>query len=186
MSHVSAGGAVPGWLGIAVPWVLSVMVCTILAGRKLSLLKLSVAVVVSQLLFHTLFVLGTVSTVASGAMPVGAHAHVLMPVAPVSDATAIMVPVMVQSDLTMWLMHGLAAMVTVAALYRGERAVLHLRSVTAEFAGWMRRRLVRAVPVLFLRPFGRLATDTSPGWHVAPAPHLTLLRRRGPPLLRVV
>ena len=56
--HVAAGGAMPHWLGIAVPWVLSLAVCTVLVGRALSLLRLSVAVVLSQLLFHLLFVLG--------------------------------------------------------------------------------------------------------------------------------
>jgi len=178
VSHVSAGGQIPGWLGIAVPLILSVMVCTVLAGRKLSAVKLTVAVLVSQLLFHALFVLGTVSSVASGAMPLGAHAHALMPTAPVSDPAT----PMAHTDATMWLMHGLAALVTVGALYRGERAVLRLRAVTAEFAGWMRRRLVLAVPVPFLTPFTLVATDTSPGWHVASAPHLTVLRRRGPPL----
>ena len=54
-SHVAAGGAMPQWLGIAVPWVLSLAVCTVLVGRALSLVRLSAAVLVSQLLFHLLF-----------------------------------------------------------------------------------------------------------------------------------
>ncbi len=177
MSHVSAGGAIPAWLGVAVPWILSVMVCTVLAGHKLSAMRLTVGVIVSQLLFHALFVLGAAPTSVPGPKP-GAHVHDLMTLTPLSDATS----TMVHPDPTMWFMHGVAALVTVAALYRGERAVLHLRAVTAEWAAWVRRRFVRALPVPFLLPFARVATDTSPGWHVASAPQLTLLRRRGPPL----
>ena len=176
MSHVSAGGAIPGWLGVAVPWILSVMVCTVLAGRRLSALKLTIAVVASQLLFHTLFVLGAVPTRAPASMP-GAHSHALV-TDPVSDAAA----TMVHTDTTMWFMHGFAAVVTVAALYRGERAILRVRALTAEWVAWVRQQFVRAIPVPFLFPFARVATDTSPGWHVASAPQLTLLRRRGPPL----
>ena len=54
LSHVAAGGAMPGWVGIALPWLLSVMVCTLLAGRALSLIRLSLAVAASQALFHCL------------------------------------------------------------------------------------------------------------------------------------
>ena len=68
----AGGGALPGWIGIAVPWVLSVMVCTLLAGRALSLWRLALAVTISQLLFHTLFVLGFV---ASGLSTGGQSAH---------------------------------------------------------------------------------------------------------------
>lgn len=177
MSHVSACGELPGWLGVAVPWVLSLMVCTILAGRGLSLLKLSVAVVVSQLLFHTHFAAGTVATTTSGPMPAEPHPHGAMQVTPAPD-TAV---AMVHADPTIWLWHGLAAVVTVAVLYRGERAVLRLREVTVERVAWVRRSLVQAVPVPILAPSLRVVADTSLGWSVAPAQQLTLLRRRGPP-----
>lgn len=181
MSHVSAGGAIPGWVGVAVPWILSVMVCTVLAGRKLSALKLTVAVVASQLLFHALFVLGTVPTGADAVMP-GAHSHAVMTLTPVSGATA----PMMHAGPTMWFMHGIAAVLTVAALYRGERVVQDLRALAAEWTAWVRRRFVRGLPLPFLFPFARVATDTSPGWHVAAAPQLTLLRRRGPPFALVL
>ena len=171
----------PGWVGVGVPWILSLMVCTVLAGRKLSALKLTVAVVVSQLLFHALFVLSTAPT-STLAPLAGAHSHSLMTLTPVSGATA----PMVHADPTMWFAHGVAAVLTVAALYRGERAILALRAGSAEWAAWVRRQFVRALPVPFLFPFARVATDTSRGWHVASAPQLRLLRRRGPPLSRVL
>lgn len=47
------------------------MVCTLLAGRVLSLTRLSIAVVISQALFHVLFVLGT----DPGAAGATGHAH---------------------------------------------------------------------------------------------------------------
>ena len=72
--HVAAGGAMPHWLGIAVPWVLSLAVCTVLVGRALSLLRLSVAVVLSQLLFHLLFVLGAGGGATAATAPTG-HVH---------------------------------------------------------------------------------------------------------------
>ncbi len=181
MSHVSAGGAIPGWLGVAVPWILSVMVCTVLAGRKLSALRLTIAVVASQWLFHTLFVLGAVPTGAPASMP-GTHSHALVMWDPVSDAAA----TMVNADTTMWFMHGIAAVVTVAALYRGERAALRVRALTAEWMAWARQQFVRAIPVPFLSPFTRVLTDTSPGWHVARAPQVALRHRRGPPLAFVL
>src|SRR5690625_5788395 len=37
IGHVAGGGAMPGWLGIALPWWLSVTVCTVLAGTRFSL-----------------------------------------------------------------------------------------------------------------------------------------------------
>src|SRR5699024_5776527 len=43
IGHVAGGGAMPGWLGIALPWWLSVTVCTVLAGTGFSLLRLSAA-----------------------------------------------------------------------------------------------------------------------------------------------
>src|SRR5690606_16871403 len=59
LSHVAAGGAMPGWLGVAAPWMFSILVCVPLAGRRLSVLRVTAAVVVSQALFHVLFVLGS-------------------------------------------------------------------------------------------------------------------------------
>lgn len=82
LSHVAGGGQAPGLLGIAVPWILSLMVCTLLAGRTLSLLRLSFAVAGSQLLFHALFVLGTVSARASAVT--GGHLHDHAAMAPLS------------------------------------------------------------------------------------------------------
>lgn len=72
--HLAAGAASPSAVGILVPWWLSVTVCTVLAGRRPSLPRTSVAVLASQVLFHALFTLGTPQ--ASGAVlrdPPGSH-----------------------------------------------------------------------------------------------------------------
>ncbi|OAH51033.1 hypothetical protein [Microbacterium oleivorans] len=168
LSHVAAGGAMPGWLGVAVPLVLSVAVCTALAGRHLSLVRLAVSVTASQLLFHTLFVLGAVTP--SGA----AHAHHL-PV--MTDAAA---PAAMHADPLMWVLHGVAALVTVAVLHRGERAARRLLAVAADLARWARRRILAAVLVLGAvdRPALAAAPATVP---VLRSVALRVPARRGPP-----
>ena len=59
LSHVAGGGEVPGLLGILVPLVLATAVCVPLAGRRLSVIRVSASVIASQVLFHALFVLGS-------------------------------------------------------------------------------------------------------------------------------
>ncbi|WP_010203044.1 hypothetical protein [Salinibacterium sp. PAMC 21357] len=55
LSHLFAGGVSPSLFGMAISLVISVAVCTLLAGRTVSLARLTVAIVVSQTLYHTLF-----------------------------------------------------------------------------------------------------------------------------------
>lgn len=182
VSHVTAGGQMPGWVGIVVPLVLSLAVCTALAGRRLSLWRLSVAVAVSQVLFHTLFVLGTFAPSSStgGATHPHAHAAVSMPVGVAATTSTHL-----HAEGWMLVLHGVAAVVTVAALYRGERACHRLRSIAAELAQWVRRRLLPGSVALPVEP-------VRPGVPVARAPFrpsrspLALsASRRGPPLLAV-
>lgn len=85
-SHVWVGGQMPGMLGIAVPWLLSAMVCTLLSGIRLSALRLSVSVLLSQALFHSLFVLGAI-TPRGGVAP-----HVHGPLVLPSASGAVIVP----------------------------------------------------------------------------------------------
>ena len=54
-SHTLAGGATPAPFGLAVSLVISAMICTTLAGRTVSLLRLAASVAASQILFHSLF-----------------------------------------------------------------------------------------------------------------------------------
>lgn len=175
VSHVAGGGAMPEWLGIVVPWVLSLAICTILAGRTLSLVRLSVAVLASQALFHTLFVLGAP---AAGGLPTG-HVHGVGVLDLGGDVVA-------SPDAAMWLSHAIAAALTIAALYRGERAVRRLLSLAEQVLAEARRRLARVAGTIRLglvAPPRALFVD-------APAPLLlfltTSVRRRGPPSAVVV
>ncbi|MFB9775910.1 hypothetical protein [Brevibacterium otitidis] len=57
--HVIGGGSLPNPLGVIVPLALSHPICIILAGRNLSLWRLSVSVAASQAIFHLLFLVFT-------------------------------------------------------------------------------------------------------------------------------
>lgn len=65
-SHVIGGGAMPTPMGLLVPLALSTLVCVLLAGRRLSLPRLSLSVLVSQSLFHLLFTVFTPMAGTSG------------------------------------------------------------------------------------------------------------------------
>ncbi|MDQ1082510.1 MULTISPECIES: hypothetical protein [Microbacterium] len=172
VSHASVGAALPPVLNVVVALCLAVPVCVLLAGRALSWGRLSIAVVLSQALFHTLLALD----LRSGDAPAGAgHHHVA---AALVDAAA--APHLHAADAAtspwMWVAHAVAALVTIAAFGRGERAV---------------QAVVRflAAAIRALRPFSGLPPV---GDATGPAPEPLLLttamtvlspmRHRGPPL----
>ena len=180
MSHVAAGGALPGWVGIAVPLVLSALLCIVVAGRGLSAIRTGIGVVASQFFFHTLFILGTATT--SSADPVmGHHNHGAMIAAPGESTVAL-----IAADTTMWGWHALAAGVTAFVLHRAEHAVVTMRRTVRALATWLRRVIVALVGVLVIpvrttrgavdvavaRPLDRLFIGSA--W------------RRGPPVARVL
>ncbi|MDQ0614783.1 hypothetical protein QF046_002424 [Microbacterium sp. W4I4] len=173
-SHVWVGGGMPGMLGIAVPWLLSLTVCTllagVLAGRRLSIARLSLSVLASQLLFHALFVLGSIT-------PTGAlapHVHGALPLAFSGE------PVLVPEDAGMWIAHGVAAVLTIVALHRGELIVRALLAVASDLATWLRRMVPTGILVALDLPALR-------HWIATPAPvrrepFRAEIHRRGPPL----
>ncbi|CAH0206757.1 hypothetical protein SRABI128_01872 [Microbacterium sp. Bi128] len=171
LSHVTAGGDVPGWLGILIPWALSFVVCTVLAGRRLSLWRLAPAVTLSQLLFHTLFVLGAHDPAAAGHVHGGALPSLAGP-----DLT------MVAPDAAMWAWHLVAATATTLALHRGERTIAVLRTLADRLGAWLRVRvaLASALP----RPVARRRVLAEIVAVVRPTSVLLAgsARRRGPPL----
>lgn len=171
--HVSGGGQMPGVLGILVPWVFSFMICVLLAGRSLSLIRLGVSVAVSQFLFHTLFVLGTITPSGVSTSHVHGAPLVLPPTSGLPEA--------VTADASMWLGHGLAALLTVVALYRGERLIVAVRDLAVQLVRWLRRRIDQ---VLVL-PVPPLRLGLRGGFDVVRAVDLLLLatlRGRAPPL----
>lgn len=178
-SHVIGGGAMPGPVGIGVPLLLSLMVCILLAGRRLSLTRLSVSVVASQMLFHTLFVLGTpMSGSAVPNMPAGHHhGHGMMQMPAVSEHTI----TLVHGDTVMWISHLIGALVTVAFLYRGEQAIHRLRAVAEQFVVWVRHRLTTPIQLPVLTAPARVRPAEAEGWTVLSQIHASTLSRRGPP-----
>jgi len=172
-SHGIADGAAPSPFALAVAGVLSVFVCVLLAGRRLSLGRLSASVVLSQLAYHVLFALvppatgtvtgaghhGGVLTVHVDAVSTAAHAH--------------------GGDAPMWVGHVMAALVTIAALRRGEQAFwalfVPLRLAVLALFG----RLLSIPP---RHPAARPRPDRRDVPAVA-AIVLSAVRRRGPPLV---
>lgn len=133
-SHVAGGGQTPGPLGLAVPLVLSVLVCVALAGRRLSLVRVAVSVAVSQFLFHTLFTIGTFSGPVDAPMVHAHHGAVVDVSAAVTHSG--------MPGSSMWAAHVVAAIATTAALHRGESLLLRVAAMTSHVVA----RLVRVLP----------------------------------------
>jgi len=184
LSHVAGGGEMPDVLGIAVPLALSLPVSMVWSASHLSLPRLSASVVVSQLFFHVLFVLGTPrgAPTASSGLHAG-HDGMGMPTttAQLTGQQSGQMTEMVHADVTMWVWHAVAAVVTVVVLYRGELMLLRLRGLADRTAAWLLRGLSFADEV------GAVVLPALPGVVAAtfrplhPGPQLTPLRRRGPP-----
>ncbi|GAA1577381.1 hypothetical protein [Leucobacter aridicollis] len=191
-SHVLAGGAMPEPLGICVPFVLSLLVSVLLAGRKLSLTRLSLSVIASQTLFHTLFVLGAPSAGGAGPAAAGGHQHhgqtMTAAMAPAQGAS---VPAMtdhtamlIQGDAVMWLSHLVGAAVTILFLYRGEQTIHRLRELAERFIAWAQHGLAAAlrVPAVFGAPVQRQAEPIeTAGWAVLTQLIASTRSLRGPP-----
>lgn len=73
--HVAAGGHAPVLLGVVLPLVLAVFVSVVLAGRRLSLLRLSASVGISQSAFHWIFDAAGSSTPGAGRAAAGRAAQ---------------------------------------------------------------------------------------------------------------
>jgi hypothetical protein len=172
-SHTLAGGAVPSLAGLCLCLAFSGMVCIALAGKSLSLPRLAISVLLSQFLFHGAFsLLG--STAPATPTPATHSMSDLM------SAPAVHITPLVDSGMSMpawmWAAHGVAAIVTIAALRFGERAFWQLLALTRPLA----RRLLTPVVVA--------VTSAEPAHPIEaellPRPRLVVVsgaRRRGPP-----
>lgn len=155
LSHVAGGGEVPGLLGILVPLVLATAVCVPLAGRRLSIIRVSASVIASQVLFHALFVLGSVgnasassTTGGAGHVGHGSHGSSVAPLllATPPGGTPAGAPAHAHEHATMWAAHALAAVVTILAVYQGERVVRRLRTLAVALVRVL-LPVVSAIPV---------------------------------------
>ena len=182
LSHLIAGGEVPGPLGILVPLVASTWPAVLLAGRRLSLWRLSLSVAISQALFHMMFMLGAAYG-GAGAAP-SHHAHGFEQIL-LSSAQPGAVAAAMHADPLMWFWHGVAAVVTIAMIHRGERALLRLRELAARIVEWLRERL----PPVAASSSPPARRHPGTGWTTVALTtrfELSPLRRRGPPPARAV
>ena len=186
-SHVLAGGAMPGLLGVLVPLVFATSASIALAGLRRSWLRLSVSVALSQLLFHTLFVVGAASS-ATVAVVGGAGPHAGHGVDPVvltvgsAAGSATHAGHAGHGGLWMMLAHAAAAALTVVTLRRGEIVLARLTGLADRLVSFLLLPVVR-LSVLPAHPRAALSGDEGV-W--VPAP-LSVVRscvvRRGPPAL---
>jgi hypothetical protein len=162
-SHVVGGGYPPTLFALVVSLMFSVMACVLLAGRTLSLVRLSVSVAISQALFHALF--GTL-----GAPVAAAHGHgsiLSMDAAAASSASA-----------NMWLAHAVAALFTIAAFRYAEQAFWGLATTAALV---VRRATSITAPVAIVAARLMAPRVSAEGLPRALAAVMAALRHRGPP-----
>ncbi|GAA1856801.1 hypothetical protein [Brevibacterium marinum] len=124
-SHVIGGGSLPTMMGLIVPLVLSTLVCVLLAGRQLSLWRLSASVGGSQALFHLLFMVFTPK--ASAAAPAAVferhalrhtgHHESMGPMGSMGGTESAM---HAHTSTPMIVAHMVAAVITIAMIYFSE------------------------------------------------------------------
>lgn len=163
LSHQLAGNVIPSLFGMAVALVISIAVCTLLAGRSVSFVRLTIAILASQAMYHALF--------SSMLAPVGVAPHDMSAMS-LSFATAT-----ASASSAMSLAHVAAAATTIVMFRYAEVALWSLLTTARLFIS---RLLGSAAPVFIL------GTDARPPLH---SPHtvafatrfLSTMRYRGPP-----
>jgi hypothetical protein len=139
-SHTLAGGDVPSPAGVALCLAFAGMICIALAGKTLSLPRLAASVAVSQFLFHGAFSL-------LGAAPATVAAHTSS-MSNSMEMHALHLQAAADSGMAMptwmWFAHGLAALVTIAALRYGERAFWAALALARPFVIRMLAAVARA------------------------------------------
>lgn len=190
LSHVVAGGGGPGVIGLTLALTFSTLACIALAGRRLSTPRLSLAVILSQLMFHTLFTVGGAISTPSGLTGMSGmagmnHGALSGPLTTATTTLPTAGGALAATDSAptffswMLLAHVLAAVATIAMLRRGEKTFWSL-------ASWAKLR-IRAVahagiPTLAPLPaFRQTAVGSEPA-HLADLGSIRRsIRRRGPP-----
>lgn len=177
LSHTVGGERAPGGVGVVVSVAFAGLVCVALAGRSLSWSRLAVSVVLSQLIFHTLFSVGApggaLHTAGGAAHEHGTHAFVSA-----VGSRAFVDGAHGAHGLQMWLAHAVAACVTIVALRRGETALWGMLDLVRVAI----RSLCRTVSIPARLPRGT-RTRRAAGHVARPRAHLLLsaMRHRGPP-----
>jgi hypothetical protein len=172
-SHGMAGGHFASATGIVLAIAFSSLLGIALSGRSLSLIKLSVTVVFSQLGFHLVF--STIGASGATAMTVGGHHNSSVLFSAGSSMGSM------HADPAMWLAHAVAATVTILVLRRGGAAFWGMRAIAA----MLFTPLFRARQLVITTP--QLAAHRPPQTRrIAPtvvAQFLTFIDSRGPPVV---
>jgi len=177
LSHTVGGGAVPGLLAVVVSLAFAGIVSIALSGRTLSTWRLTAAVLVSQLIFHGLFSLGSAGGALVTTDAASAHANHAGGI----SVAGLPAGTMSGTDhgLMMTLAHIVAAVVTVVALRFGERAFWGLFTTAAV-------ALTALVKVIVLTPIPNIPRSIPAlSTFLPPRDLLVLLspmRHRGPPV----
>lgn len=167
VSHALGGGAAPHPLLIVALSVFFTPIAAVLVGRRLSLTRLSVTVLLSQSIFHVLF--SVLNATVTPTIATSGHHHALV-LAPIGESAEVIAP-----DVGMLGAHLAAAVATVAILWRGENM---LRSIARWVRAILRERMPQPqpdwpVPASIARTARIVVTFMSVGD----------VSRRGPPLL---
>lgn len=182
--HMFGGGGAPNPAILLLALALSGLLCTFLAGRVLSLWRMTTGVILSQGVFHWLFTAHAAMAGTTVTLPQGAHAgHDMssMTLLVTAGATGTPASTMNHDGPSMWLSHVLAAVITVAILRHGEVSACRLLHA-------LRTRLIELLPLF--RPTAPLSTNKAyrpATWPVLALPNLGIprlaWRHRGPPAL---
>ncbi|WP_300264720.1 hypothetical protein [Microbacterium sp.] len=168
VSHTLGGGAPPHPLLVIALCVFLTPVAAVLVGRTLHLGKLSAAVLLSQTVFHVLFsALG--ATLTSSGTVTGHHHHHSLPLALNGQTLTAVAP-----DAGMLTAHLVAAVATIAMLWRGEQ-------LARTIAQWVRTTLRRWTPRP-LADFPRPAALEATARRFVSVLRVGDLSLRGPPL----
>lgn len=125
-SHIVAGGVVPG-LAVILSLSVGALVCVVLAGRRLSFVRVVCGVGVSQILFHTLFDVLAKAPGYSGAVSDHQHGLGSWSGAGVTHAASPIAGTGVEAS--MMVSHLVAGLLTIIAVRRGENLWWALLSI---------------------------------------------------------
>jgi hypothetical protein len=175
--HVAGGGAAPGAVPLALSMAFATLASVALTARRLSLWRLTLAVALSQFLFHALFSLGDSTarfSPESGMehLHTGSHLTMTLGAVPAGHAS--------EQSPSMWATHATAVLVTVVALRFGEQAFWGLfRTARVRVERAADRLVAVPVPVAAATPVP--ATPEPARLRDLGLP-LVRLRHRGPPV----
>lgn len=178
-SHTLVDGMVPPLAILGLLLAVSGAICTALASTNISLVRTTLAVVLSQGLYHVVFGLFGHQRPTGNLLETGAHAGHGVPVVALHIEQTLPPGALAESPgaLLMSLSHLLAALLTIAALRKGELAartlvdsiLLYIPRLILTSRTWQPPAVRRSRTVCTPAPLARLDV-------LLPA-----LRRRGPP-----